>query len=99
MMHYGQQTTAIKSKKNGTNALTSRGEIELEVQASKDEQRGSRFKSAWKRFWAEPIFAVAAIIVSILLLIFILLPLFAVLLRSFGIGDEGFTLDNYKQFF
>jgi len=71
----------------------------LEVQASKDEQRGSRFKSAWKRFWAEPIFAVAAIIVSILLLIFILLPLFAVLLRSFGIGDEGFTLDNYKQFF
>src|SRR5690625_8016746 len=28
-----------------------------------------------------------------------LLPLFAVLLRSFGIGDEGFTLDNYKQFF
>src|SRR5699024_12374618 len=26
-------------------------------------------------------------------------PLFAVLLRSFGIGDEGFTLDNYKQFF
>ena len=71
----------------------------MEVQASKDEQRGSRFKSAWKRFWAEPIFAVAAIIVSILLLIFILLPLFAVLLRSFGIGDEGFTLDNYKQFF
>lgn len=71
----------------------------MEVQASKDGQRGSRFKSAWKRFWAEPIFAVAAIIVSILLLIFILLPLFAVLLRSFGIGDEGFTLDNYKQFF
>ena len=71
----------------------------MEVQASKDEQRGSRFKSAWKRFWAEPIFAVAAIIVSILLLIFILLPLFAVLLRSFGIGFECFTLDNYKQFF
>jgi len=71
----------------------------LEAQVSSNTVNKNKFKTAWKRFWSEPIFAVAAIIVAALLLTFILLPLIAVLLRSFGIGDEGFTLDNYKQFF
>ena len=59
----------------------------------------SRFKSTWKRFWSEPGFAVAAIIVAALLFLFILLPLTAVFLRSVGIGGEGLTLQYYKQFF
>lgn len=71
----------------------------MEAQVSSNTVNKNKFKTAWKRFWSEPIFAVAAIIVAALLLTFILLPLIAVLLRSFGIGDEGFTLDNYKQFF
>ncbi|QQK79047.1 iron ABC transporter permease [Salicibibacter cibi] len=58
-----------------------------------------RFKSTWKRFFSEPGFAVAAIIVAALLIFFILLPLSAVLLRSFGVGAEGFTLEYYQQFF
>ncbi|SDJ06985.1 ABC transporter permease [Natribacillus halophilus] len=58
-----------------------------------------RFKSTWRRFWSEPGFAVAAIIVAALLIFFILLPLSAVLLRSFGVGGDGFTLEYYEQFF
>ncbi|QDI92335.1 iron ABC transporter permease [Salicibibacter halophilus] len=57
-----------------------------------------RFKLTWKRFWSEPGFAVAAIIVAALLILFILLPLAAVLLRSFGIGGEGFSFQYYQQF-
>lgn len=69
------------------------------MQVSSDEFEDNKFKTAWKRFWTEPVFAVAAIVVAVLLLIFILLPLLAVFLRSFGIGDEGFTLEHYQQFF
>lgn len=59
----------------------------------------SRFKLTWKRFWSEPGFAVAAIVVAVLLFLFILLPLTAVFLRSIGIGGDGFTLEHYQQFF
>src|SRR5699024_12709543 len=61
--------------------------------------KDNKFKTAWTRFWAEPLFAMAAIVVAVLLFIFILLPLLAVLLRSFGIGGDGFTFEHYQQFF
>ncbi|MCR6109454.1 iron ABC transporter permease [Bacillus sp. A301a_S52] len=47
----------------------------------------------------EPGFAVAAIIIAALLLLFILAPVMAVLLRSFGVGTGELTLQYYAQFF
>lgn len=64
-----------------------------------DDLESNKFRAGWKRFWSEPGFAVAAIIVAALLLVFILLPLTAVFLRSFGIGGDGFTLQYYQNFF
>ncbi|HLR58991.1 MAG TPA: iron ABC transporter permease [Pseudogracilibacillus sp.] len=71
----------------------------MQAQVSSKELKDNKFKTAWKRFWAEPLFAMAAIVVAVLLFIFILLPLLAVLLRSFGIGGDGFTFEHYQQFF
>lgn len=56
-------------------------------------------KKKWKQFWSEPGFAVTAIIVAALLILFILLPVLAVLLKSFGFGSGGFTLQYYENFF
>lgn len=71
----------------------------MQGEVSHEESVNDRIKATWKRFWSEPGFAVAAIVVAVLLIVFILLPLMAVLLRSVGIGGDGFTLDYYKQFF
>ncbi len=61
--------------------------------------QNDRQKSKWQQFWAEPGFAVAAIIVAALLILFILVPVVAVFLKSFGIGSGGFTLTYYEKFF
>lgn len=58
-----------------------------------------RFKNKWKQFWSEPVFAIAAIIIAVLLILFILAPVVAVFLKSFGIGSGGFTFQYYERFF
>jgi iron(III) transport system permease protein len=55
--------------------------------------------SVWKRFWAEPWFAIATIVLAAAILLFIVAPVFAVLLRSIGVGTDALTLDYYKEFF
>ncbi|MDQ0297903.1 iron(III) transport system permease protein [Salibacterium salarium] len=37
--------------------------------------------------------------IAVLLFVFILAPVLAVFVQSFGIGNGGFTLENYKRFF
>ncbi|HLR01750.1 MAG TPA: iron ABC transporter permease [Virgibacillus sp.] len=53
----------------------------------------------WRRFWSEPWFAVLTIILALSILLFIVAPVFAVLLKSFGIGSGTLTLDYYVTFF
>ena len=36
---------------------------------------------------------------GVAILVFIVLPVLAVLVRSVGVGGDGFTLDNYSAFF
>lgn len=55
--------------------------------------------STWRRFWSEPGFAIATIILAAAILLFIVAPVFAVLLRSFGVGTETLTFDYYTTFF
>lgn len=55
--------------------------------------------SLWRRFWAEPLFAILTIILTLSIFLFIVAPVFAVLLKSFGIGSGRFTLEYYVQFF
>ncbi|MFA1820019.1 ABC transporter permease [Virgibacillus oceani] len=55
--------------------------------------------STWRRFWAEPWFAILTIILALAILLFIVAPVFAVLLKSIGIGSGSLTLDYYKAFF
>ncbi|WP_449354744.1 ABC transporter permease [Virgibacillus natechei] len=55
--------------------------------------------SMWRRFWSEPWFAIATIILAAAILLFIVAPVFAVLLKSFGIGTGSLTFDYYKEFF
>lgn len=55
--------------------------------------------SMWRRFWSEPWFAIATIILAAAILLFIVAPVFAVLLKSFGIGTGELTLAYYKDFF
>src|SRR5699024_3532678 len=55
--------------------------------------------SLWKRFWSEPWFAIATIILAAAILLFIVAPVCAVLLCNIGIGTDTLRLDNYKKFF
>ncbi|WP_051681494.1 ABC transporter permease [Virgibacillus alimentarius] len=57
------------------------------------------FQAKWQQFWSEPWFAIATIILAAAILIFIVAPVFAVLLKSFGIGTGQLTFDYYKEFF
>lgn len=60
---------------------------------------GGRRKTR-KGFLAEPGFAIATIIMAAAILLFIVVPVGAVLIRSLGIGgDAGLTLDFYGDFF
>ncbi|GGB45613.1 hypothetical protein GCM10011409_23980 [Lentibacillus populi] len=53
----------------------------------------------WGRFWAEPWFAIATIVLVVAIILFIVAPVLAVLLKSFGIGTGQLTFDYYKDFF
>lgn len=63
------------------------------------KSRPQLFRTKWERFWAEPWFAIATIILAVAIMIFIVAPVFAVLLKSFGLGTGQLTFDYYKQFF
>lgn len=53
----------------------------------------------WGRFWSEPWFAIATIVLAVAIILFIVAPVLAVLLKSFGIGTGQLTFDYYKEFF
>lgn len=55
--------------------------------------------SNWRKFWSEPGFGVMTIVIVLSLVLFILVPVLIVILKSIGWGSGGFTLDNYKMFF
>lgn len=63
------------------------------------ERKPNPFTTAWKRFWSEPGFAILTIILALAILLLIVVPVLAVLLKSFGIGSETLTFDHYKEFF
>src|SRR5690625_1117609 len=62
-------------------------------------ERTNTFTENWRKFWSEPGFAILSIILIAAIFLFIVLPVFSVLLRSFGIGTGTFTFDHYKHFF
>jgi len=64
-----------------------------------DEKSYSSFQIHWKRFWSEPGFAILSLTLILSILLFIVAPVVAVLLRSLGIGTGTLTLDYYLQFF
>lgn len=63
------------------------------------KQRSNTFIENWRKFWSEPGFAILSILLIAAILIFIVAPVFSVLLRSIGFGTGVFTLDHYKHFF
>lgn len=63
------------------------------------KRKSNRFTSTWKRFWSEPGFAILTLILAVSILFFIVVPVMAVLLKSFGIGSEQMTMAHYKEFF
>lgn len=67
------------------------------VQPSKGQLKPSL--QVWRRFWVEPWFAILTILLALAIMLFIVAPVFAVLLKSFGLGTGSFTMDNYVEFF
>lgn len=63
------------------------------------KRRQGSFLEQWKKFWAEPGFAILSLILIIAIFLFIVFPVLSVLLKSFGYGTGSFTLDHYKYFF
>ncbi len=57
------------------------------------------FLQKWKRFWSEPVFAIATVILAISILLFIVAPVFAVLFKSIGMGTNELTFEYYTKFF
>ncbi|WP_106498604.1 ABC transporter permease [Lentibacillus sp. Marseille-P4043] len=55
--------------------------------------------TTWKKFWSEPGFAILTSVLALAILLFIVVPVLAVLLRSFGIGSGALTIEHYKEFF
>lgn len=68
------------------------------MEASLKKQKQSSYLTNWKKFWSEPGFAILSIILVLSILLFIVIPVFAVLLRSFGIGSGQFTFEYYLKF-
>lgn len=60
-------------------------------------KRSSR--SSRHKIWSEPGFGIAAIIIIVSLLLFILIPVFVVIIKSIGWGSGEITLNNYRVFF
>lgn len=69
------------------------------MDTSLSKRKRNPFTTAWKNLWAEPGFAILTIILALAILLLIVVPVLAVLLRSFGIGSETLTLEHYKSFF
>lgn len=63
------------------------------------EELTSKSTPPTRGFWREPGFAIATIVMAIAITGFIVAPIFAVLIRSLGIGGEGLTLEHYGTFF
>ncbi|GAB4074496.1 iron ABC transporter permease [Barrientosiimonas marina] len=63
------------------------------------KRKSNPFTRAWKNLWAEPGFAILTIILALAILLLIVVPVVAVLLKSFGIGSETLTFSHYKDFF
>jgi iron(III) transport system permease protein len=61
--------------------------------------RPQPFLRDWKRLWSEPLFAIVTIIMIVSILLFIVTPVFAVLLKSIGMGTGNLTLSYYQNFF
>ncbi|QHS24569.1 iron ABC transporter permease [Virgibacillus sp. MSP4-1] len=55
--------------------------------------------TTWKKFWSEPGFAILTSVLALAILLFIVVPVLAVLLKSFGIGSGALTIEHYKEFF
>lgn len=55
--------------------------------------------NSWKKFWSEPWFGILTVIIIISLLLFILIPVLAVIIKSIGWGSGDITLKNYRVFF
>ncbi|MET3684369.1 iron(III) transport system permease protein [Alkalibacillus flavidus] len=55
--------------------------------------------SEFRQFLSEPWFAILTMILAAAILLFIVIPVFAVFFKSFGIGSGGFTFEYYKEFF
>ncbi|MCP8615842.1 ABC transporter permease [Salirhabdus salicampi] len=71
----------------------------MEIGSQQRSLQTRPFLREWKRLWSEPLFAIATIILALSIIIFIVAPVFAVLLKSFGIGTGDFTVANYEKFF
>lgn len=56
-------------------------------------------RSSWRKIWSEPGFGVMTLVILLSLLLFILVPVLSVVLKSVGWGTGTITLDNYKMFF
>ncbi|ENH98073.1 binding-protein-dependent transport system inner membrane protein [Gracilibacillus halophilus YIM-C55.5] len=63
------------------------------------QSRTARLVSDLRQFWSEPWFAILTMVLAGAILLFIVVPVFAVLLKSFGMNENGFTLDYYQEFF
>lgn len=68
------------------------------LEASLDKQKQHSYLTKWKKFWSEPGFAILSLILIACILLFIVFPVFAVLLRSFGLGSGELTLAHYTKF-
>jgi iron(III) transport system permease protein len=75
--------------------------VEIRQQQQKQQRLApsTPFFRDWKKLWSEPLFAVATIILAISILLFIVTPVLAVLLRSVGVGSGELTIQNYVKFF
>ncbi|SFB08737.1 iron(III) transport system permease protein [Lentibacillus halodurans] len=71
----------------------------MDTEISSPRQRGHPWFINLKKFWSEPGFAILTVILAVFILLFIVSPVFAVLLKSFGMGTGALTMDYYSEFF
>ena len=61
--------------------------------------KAKNLTNSWRGLWREPGFGIATLIIILSLLLFILVPVFVVIIKSIGWGSGEITLSNYKVFF
>src|SRR5690625_3317541 len=71
----------------------------MTTKAAQLKQRTESFIDDWRKFWSEPGFAILTLILMVAVFLFIIAPVFSVLLKSFGFGSEALTLEHYRKFF